>query len=204
MDRTEEKTLIRGLVKMDDRAWERLCEEYSPPLKVFVRYRFGFDQQKVEEVVQRVFVRCVRSIRTFDASRGRLLNWLKTIAMNETRSLCQEEARQPAGGMPAACFGAGMDGVLEKIDSQPLPDEILARLDVQTLIHETIAELYSRYRKVLVLKYLENRKVAEIAEKLNQSENAVESLLTRSREAFRRTFLEKAREHRITESEALL
>jgi len=71
------------------------------------------------------------------------------------------------------------------------------------LIHETIAELYSRYRKVLILKYVENRKVAEIAAMSGQSEKAIESLLSRSRQAFKKVFLQKARRAQIEEGRLL-
>jgi DNA-directed RNA polymerase specialized sigma24 family protein len=50
------------------------------------------------------------------------------------------------------------------------------------------------------LKYVENRKVAEIAAMLGQSEKAIESLLSRSRQAFRKVFLRKAKDAEIEES----
>ena len=81
-----------------------------------------------------------------------------------------------------------------------MSEEIVAKEEIQLLIHETIAELYSRYRKVLILKYVENRKVAEIAAMLGQSEKAIESLLSRSRQAFRKVFLKKAKGTEIEES----
>jgi len=85
------------------------------------------------------------------------------------------------------------------MDTVALPEEIIAQGEFRLLIHETVAELYSRYRKVLILKYVENRKVAEIASMLGQSEKAIESLLSRSRQAFKKVFLQKVGRAEIEE-----
>ena len=190
MDQTEQKAFVRKLKKMDERAWEMFCREYSRPLLAFVQFRFGCNREKAEEIVQMTFIRCVKSIRNFNPSRGRLLNWLKAISKNEAHTLHQQDQKQLAT----------IEGVFEEMDTVALSEEIVAKEEVQLLIHETIAELYSRYRKVLILKYIENRKVSEIAAILGQSEKAIESLLSRSRQAFKKAFLQKAKCAEIEES----
>lgn len=190
MDQTEQKAFVRKLKKMDERAWEVFCKEYSRPLLAFVQFRFGCNREKAEEIVQMTFIRCIKSIRTFKPSRGRLLNWLKAISKNEAHTLLQQEQKQLAT----------IEGIFQEIDTVALSEEMVGKEEVQLLIHETIAELYSRYRKVLILKYIENRKVTEIAAMLGQSEKAIESLLSRSRQAFRKVFLQKAKGAEIEES----
>jgi RNA polymerase sigma-70 factor (ECF subfamily) len=190
MDQTEQKAFVRKLKKMDERAWGVFCREYSLPLLAFVQFRFGCNREKAEEIVQMTFIRCIKSIRTFKPSRGRLLNWLKAISKNEAHTLLQQEQKQLAT----------IEGIFEEIDTVALSEEMVGKEEVQLLIHETIAELYSRYRKVLILKYIENRKVTEIAAMLGQSEKAIESLLSRSRQAFRKVFLKKAKGTEIEES----
>jgi RNA polymerase sigma factor (sigma-70 family) len=200
MDQTEEKTFIRKLKKMDKWAWEAFCREYSAPLLAFVQFRFGCDREKAEEIVQMTFIRCVKSIRNFKPSRGILLNWLKTISKNEGHTLLQQDRKQLAMKTLALSSVEAIEGVLDGMDTVALSEEMIAKGEIQLLIHETIAELYSRYRKVLILKYVENRKVAEIAVMLGQSEKAIESLLSRSRQAFKKVFLQKARCAEIEES----
>ncbi|MHC4396725.1 MAG: RNA polymerase sigma factor [Planctomycetota bacterium] len=200
MDQTEEKAFVRKLKKMDERAWEVFCREYWLPLVAFVQFRFGCNREKSEEIVQMTFIRCVKSIKNFKPSRGRLLNWLQAISKNEAHTLVGQERKQLATKTLSFSSVTTTDGILEKIDTVALSEEIVAKEEIQLLIHETIAELYSRYRKVLILKYVENRKVAEIAAMLDQSEKAIESLLSRSRQAFRKVFLKKARGAEIEES----
>jgi RNA polymerase sigma-70 factor (ECF subfamily) len=199
MDQTEEKAFVRKLKKMDERAWEAFCREYSLPLLAFVQFRFGCNREKAEEAVQMTFIRCAKSIRNFEPSRGRLFNWLKAISKNEAHTLLQQDQKQLAMKTLAFPSVETIEGIFEEMDTVALSEEIVAKEEIQLLIHETIAELYSRYRKVLILKYVENRKVAEIAAMLGQSEKAIESLLFRSRQAFKKVFLQKARHAEIEE-----
>ncbi len=190
MDKNEERAFVHKLVKMDERTWEVFCKDYSRPLLAFVQFRFGCNREKAEEIVQMAFIRCVKSIKNFNPSRGSLLEWLKAIVKNEAYTLRQKERKQ----LPTT------DEIVEKVDTVALSNEVISKEEVQILIHETIIELYSRYRKVLILKYIENRKVAEIAKMLGHSEKTIESLLSRSRQAFRNAFMQKAKGLEIKES----
>ncbi len=71
------------------------------------------------------------------------------------------------------------------MDQADLPDEQLCRQEIRSFVLETVMALSSRYRQALVMKYLEGRRVSEMAAILGESEKAVESLLTRSRLALR-------------------
>ncbi len=181
MDQAEETALVRRLVAMDEQAWAAFCRECSPPLLRFVQLSFRCGPEQAEEVVQMTFVRCVRSIGTFDSAKGRLLGWLKVVARNEAHT-CLRPSGRPALDDPS---GHAAGWLMERIDRSPLPDEALARQDVQLLVAETLALMNGRQRDVLVAKYVEGLKVAEIAARMNASEKAVESLLSRARESFR-------------------
>lgn len=176
----EENTLVKRLADRDERAWEGFCRQYSGPLLSLVRLRFGCSQEQAEEIVHVTFIRCVKSFHTFDPARGRLFDWLKAIARNEARRLLRQAA--PPGQVPLD----SPDGQwLEQMDQADLPDEQLCRREVRSLVVDTVMALNNRYRQVLVMKYLEGRRVSDMAVLLGQSEKAVESLLTRSRLAFK-------------------
>jgi RNA polymerase sigma-70 factor (ECF subfamily) len=187
MDQAEEIALIQRLVRMDGKAWERFCREFSVPLLTFVQWQSGCGREMAEEVVQMSFVRCVKSIKSFDPARGRLFAWLKAVSRNEAHTLLSGSQVRPG----ATCDppSDATREIMEKLDDAPLPEEILARQETQLLVQEAMMELPSRHREALVLKYLENRRVSEIAGRLGQSEKAIESLLTRARQAFRQAFL---------------
>jgi RNA polymerase sigma factor (sigma-70 family) len=176
----EETILAKRLVDRDDRAWEEFCRQYSGPLLGLVRARFGCSQELAEEIVHLTFIRCVKGIRTFDPARGRLFDWLKAIARNEAHTFLRQTA--PRGQVELAPDDHQW---LESMDHAELPDERLCRAEVKSLILETVMGLSAHYRQVLLMKYVENRRVADMALVLGQSEKAVESLLTRSRQSFK-------------------
>ncbi len=188
MDKSEENRLVRQLARMDEAAWRRFCRLYMEPLFAFVRYALCLDPQKTEEIVELTYIRCVRSIRTFDPRRGDLLDWLKAVARNESHTLIRQDRNRPAQTPHSAFPQAVIEQILEALDKAELPEEILARRDLQLLVQEVLLSLAERQREVLIMKYIQESKVAEIAARLHISEKAVESLLTRARDAFRTVF----------------
>ncbi len=185
----EERKLAEKLAAGDDNAWEAFCRQYSGPLLGTVRLRFGCSAEQAEEIVHMAFIRCVKSINSFDPSRGRLFDWLRAIARNEAHTLLRKAAPRRRVELDAQDYEW-----LQRIDQEELPDERLSREEVKSLILDTVMELSSNHRQVLVMKYLEGRRVADMAAILGQSEKAVESLLTRSRQAFKERFVRRSRE----------
>ena len=198
MDKAEEESLVQQLLGCNDDAWRRFCAEFWAVLARNVQLRFGCDARKAEEIVQSTFVRCVRSIGTFDASKGCLLDWLNAVAANEARTYLQGESRARLGQRSSDGSGWPLTEIVDCLDRQPLPDEVLARRDTQSMVAGCLAGLPLGQRQVLVMKYQEESKVVEIAEKLGLSEKAVESLLSRARESFRKALTAKAAAAKLT------
>ncbi len=188
----DESTLVTRLAQMDEQAWEDLCRDYSGPLVSLMRLRFGCSQEQAEEIVHVSFIRCVRSFKTFDPARGRLFDWLKTIARHEAQRVFRKIA------LPGTAAPEPLDGEwFEQLDQAELPDEHLCREEVRSFVLDTVMSLNRRYRQALVMKYLEGRKVSDMAAILGESEKAVESLLTRSRLAFKEQFGKRFKEPAI-------
>jgi RNA polymerase sigma-70 factor (ECF subfamily) len=190
--KSEEDHLVSGLIRRDEAAWERFCRLYAHPLFGFVRYALRLDAETAEDVVQATLLRCVRSIATFDSRRGDLLGWLKAIARNESHTFLKRGGDRAAERPFAVLPPSIVEEILETLDQGDLPEEVLARRDLQLLVQEVLISLVERQRRVLVMKYVEELRVAEIASHLSVSEKAVESLLSRAREAFRVAFQQKA------------
>ena len=198
MDNAEEKTLVRRLLRFDDDAWRTFCADFWTALAQYLRLHFGCNSERAEEIVQMTFVRCVRSIRTFDPSRGRLLDWLQAVAANEARTCFKGESRPCDQESHSEGARRSLEAIADCLDREPLPEDLLARKDTQMMVAECLLGLPLRQRQVLVMKYQEELKVAEIAKSLSISEKAVESLLSRSRESFRRLIVARVAAAKLT------
>lgn len=136
---------------MDEGAWERLCRAYSRPLFGFVCFCLNLSREQAEEVIQMSFVRCVRSIGTYDPSRGRLFAWLKAIAANEAHTFLRSDRQRSREVAASVLSEDAARSVLEVLDKGPLPDQLLARRELQSLVQEALAELRLRHQEALTM-----------------------------------------------------
>jgi RNA polymerase sigma-70 factor (ECF subfamily) len=150
---------------------ERLIEEHYVEV-----YRLGLrllgDPDAAVELTQEVFYRAIRALPRF---RGESTprTWLYRITLNESR----RPRREPASASTAA--------FAERPAPDPGPDEVtLARLDAARL-HQLIRALPDPYRQVVVLHYLQNLDLREVATLLGAPENTVKTWLHRARARLR-------------------
>jgi RNA polymerase sigma-70 factor (ECF subfamily) len=181
----------RKAVAGDPAAAEVLAEAMLKPLYRFCLYRLGRDEHLCEDVVQDTLVRAIGQIERYDPARsgGNIFPWLTGLARNEIR-------RALAGRNAAASLEAlwsKMDkellSVYAKLDSQPFDEELLRRAETQEMVNAAVSQLPPHYGRALEAKYVLGWSVRRIAQAWELSEKAVESLLSRAREAFRAAFL---------------
>jgi RNA polymerase sigma-70 factor (ECF subfamily) len=165
-----ERGLRSAVLAGDERAWQTWYQESYAGLRAYAGWRCAGMADLVDEVVQETWLVAVRRIRRFDPDRGPFASWLRGIAANVVRNqLRRRQIRQAQrlNGQMAAHSPAG-------------PDH-----DQAERIARALAELPEAYEAVLQAKYLDQQTVAQIAESRGQSPKAVESLLSRARQAFR-------------------
>jgi RNA polymerase sigma-70 factor (ECF subfamily) len=173
----DEERLRRAVLAGDEQAWRALYDAAFAELFAYVHWRCGGCPDLAEDAVQETWLVAVRRLRDFDPAQGPFLAWLRGIAVNVLRNLVR--ARQAAR--------ASSNGVA----SAPASDERRRRDDAEH-VARVLADLPERYEAVLRAKYLEQHSVDEIAALWQETPKAIESLLTRARQAFRSAY---GREH---------
>ncbi len=174
-DRREDKALARGLKAGKRGAWDRFYTLYAGPLFRFVVARSAEGKGRVEDIVQDVVVVAVERIGRYDPKRGSLWAWLCGIAVNKLR----ESARNVRRG-----------GLLRQRLTAPLPSAPARSDESSSELFQALGSIHPRHQEVLSLKYMEGLSVRAIAKELGSSEKAVESRLSRAREAFRKEYRE--------------
>ena len=115
-------------------------------------------------------------IRRFNPEQGSFADWLRGIAANILRNLLRKRKRQAV---------QSLNGQL--LATKETPDAAVAK-DQAEQIAQALANLPERYEAALRAKYLDQQSVNQIAEAWNENPKAIESLLTRARQALREAF----------------
>jgi RNA polymerase sigma-70 factor, ECF subfamily len=159
----------------DENAWRVWCLEVFDELDRFVIWRCGGRRNEADEIVQETWLTAVRQIRSFRPQQGSFLAWLRGIAANVRRN--QLRSIQRLSQRESTTNGSYYDAVRTEptADDQERNEQIAAALD----------GLLERQESVLRAKYFDGLSVDDIAAAWNESPKAIESLLSRARDAFR-------------------
>jgi RNA polymerase sigma-70 factor (ECF subfamily) len=167
-----ERGLRDAVLAGDERAWQTWYDESFADLYRYVCWRCGGLRDLADEVVQDTWLTAVRRVSDFDPQRASFGCWLRGIAANLVRNHLRGRRRV----MPTLA--------LHGSEAAPYPTEHIDN----DRIARALAQLPERYEAVLRVKYLEQQSVANIAVEWSETPKAIESLLTRAREAFREAY----------------
>ena len=181
----------RAALAGDSAAIEALANSALEPLYRFCFYRLGSNADLAEEVVQETLLRAIRELDKYDPARsgGNIFTWLTGLARNEIRGALGRENAAVSLQTLWDKLDDELRSVYSRLESAPLADEVLRRDQTREMVNATMAQLPPHYREALEAKYVLGRTVRDMAAAWQVSEKAVESQLTRARQAFRATFV---------------
>ena len=188
-----DRKLTRRLIAGDERAFEEFFERYFPRLYRFALPRMRHDHDGTEEVVQVTLCKAISKLASYRGEAA-LFTWLCTFCRHEISSFYRREGRQPL----AVDLGEESPEVAAALDSLWAlhgrdPEASLRHKEIAALVQLVLDRLPERYGDALEWKYVDGLSVKEIASRLGLTPKAAESLLTRSRQAFRDGFSTVAR-----------
>lgn len=191
-----DETWRRRALQGDESAVKLLLAHVLQPLYRFCLYRVGKNQHWCEEVVQETMLRALRDLARYDPLRAQnnIFPWLTGLARNEIQRVLQREKSAASLQSLWANLDEELLGMYARLDSEPFNAELLEREETRDLVNATMAQLPDHYREMLEEKYVEGRSQRDLAERRQLSEKALESQLTRARNAFRVTFLTLSRQ----------
>lgn len=176
----DDATLITRLFARDRRAAAAFYRQYAPQLRRFVASKVK-GAEDAEEILQDTLFSFLEGLRDFQQKSS-----IRTYLF----SICHHKIIDYYRRKKIGHFVFSQVPQLETLISPLMGPE--AELDA-TLIKEKIHRVFSRllpvHRQVLMLKYMEQTSVEEIAQKLSISFKSAESRLFRARRAFVELFL---------------
>jgi RNA polymerase sigma factor (sigma-70 family) len=167
----------------DPYAFEDLVKRYSTPLFNFI-YRFLGDYDQACDILQHVFIQLHISLKTlrtdkplkawlFQVARNRCLDELRrkrVIHFSELESLNEDDELSPLAAIPS---------------TDPLPEELAERGDLQRRLQEAIETLPIKFRMVVLLRYAGQLSFSEIGHTLNMPEATAKTYYQRAKPLLR-------------------
>lgn len=161
-----DKELLISCRRGDESSWQALVDRYQRLIFAIPR-RAGLNEDQAGEVFQEVFVTLFEKMNEINEP-DRLHAWLVTTARRKTWRLLSKERS-------ASKTGDADDEALAVVDSAPLPDETLVRLEEQHRIRTALDDLDPRCRELLTMLYyqIEPPPYSEIAAALGTPEGSI-------------------------------
>jgi RNA polymerase sigma-70 factor (ECF subfamily) len=183
----EDTTLLEGLRRGEEAAYETLIQRYEKPVYSLVS-RLVDDPADAADAVQEVFLKVFRKVGWFRGESS-LKTWIYRIAINEARNQRRwfgrhrqrEVGLDPEPGEAAGGYGNWLE------DQHPSPFDIALDHETRALIEDALNEVSPAFRAALVLREMEGLSYEEISEILEISLGTVKSRIMRGREALRKS-----------------
>ena len=171
-----ERQLLVAAAGGEPAAVRWLLDEVAPIVYGFVFARVGGDEVAAEDILQETLLEAVRSAAGFRGESS-VSTWMCTIARRRLARHYEAERRVELARQS-----------LQLVHAPALGDESGAEAgyERQDEVVRALGRLPALQRQVLVLKYIEDLPVQEIAAQVRKSRVQVQSLLQRGREGLRR------------------
>ena len=160
----EEINLVKRIKNGDRNAFKELYKINVSPLFMFMK-QFSIDNSKVEDWVQRAFIKAYENINQFDGI-SLFKTWLFKIAINEMKM----DFRKANSIKNISVDEVEIASEMEDSD-----------LQWELVMKEWLMELSETKRMVFILYEVEGYSHAEISEILNIKESASRTILTRTK-----------------------
>lgn len=168
-----------------DKRFEQLFERLKTPLEYFFTVKCQQPKEEVQDLIMITMQRVVEKMHTYDPANSMFSTWVFVLARNiviDHVRKSQKKSNRTFSMDAAVTLNSGEELVFDTVKDEELdPQEVLERKEAHARLHECIEQLKPQTKEVLVMFYLDQLKLVEIAEKLDIGLNSVKILLFRAR-----------------------
>jgi len=181
----EDLELAKNMGRGKDPAFRLFFDRYFPRVYRFCLRRL--DEFSAEEVTQIVLINAVRKIGQYRGEAS-LFTWLCQIARHEIST--QYRARASRNRLMLVEDSEEVRAELESLSADPdlTPETIVDLHQGQAIVQMILDHLPGDYGQLLELKYMQGFSVSEIAQQMSTTPTAIQSMLARARDAFRKQY----------------
>ena len=156
--------------KGNQEIFKTLIDRYTSPLFSFSARLTG--KENAADIVQEVFIKVWKKLNNFDEKKSSFKTWIFTI----TKNTCVDFLRKNKSINFTELDKEDDAPFSEQIpDENILPDEIVQKLQDETLLNESLGKLNQELQMILTLHYQEDMTFNEIGLILNKPLNTIKS-----------------------------
>jgi RNA polymerase sigma-70 factor (ECF subfamily) len=167
---TSDEEALELAIQGDSEAFGVLYERYVGRIYSYVYYRTG-NAHDAEDLTERVFIRALRHIGSYNHRGVPFSAWLYRIAHNLVANWHRDNSRRKEIPLD--------DGALAE-HSAGLPEHEMMQVEERERLLRVIRHLPSERQQLLILKFVEHLSNAEIGVIMGRTEGAVKSLYHRT------------------------
>ncbi len=173
----EQRRMIEGVLAKERKATAQFVELCSDWIYGFVRRHLPYGSELVEDVMQDVLFAAWQALPNF-REEASLRTWVLGIARHKVEDYYRKRIRE--ADLPEE------DDEPEELTVMPGFEQELDSAMQQDRVQRTLAELPETYSLALIWRYRDEKSVREMAEITGKTEKAMERLLARARQSFRK------------------
>lgn len=170
----KEEIDIEALKAGDQRAYQQLVKQFSRPVLNTCIYLLQ-NKEEAEDTTQEIFVSVYQSIHFFKGD-SKLSTWIYRIAINKCQELIRYKKRKKRFGIHVSILNP-----IINIKSDA-PDEVLHKDERREIFFKALNLLPENQQIAYTLHNMEDLSYQEIAESMEMSLSAVESLIFRAKQ----------------------
>jgi len=182
----DDAQLVQRHLAGDPQAFSAMVDRYQTRLLNFINRTIG-DRERAEDLVQEVFIRVFRHLHRFDPTK-KFSTWIYTIASNLGKNELRNRSRNPLVLFQTIKKNWEADHrPLQFEDAAARPDDLYRKRYLKEAVEQCVGQLPVHHRAVFVLRELEGKSYAEIADITGCNLGTVKSRLNRARNSFAHT-----------------
>jgi RNA polymerase sigma-70 factor (ECF subfamily) len=170
--------------KITNRNFQQFYKEQKPKLTWYLS-KWTKDLSTAEDIADEAFIKALISIDGYNGKMAQIHTWLYTIAVNFVKKEYQDKQKmllisidkEFANNASINMFIPYNDGLIEKSKQQ----EIYKKAEIIKEAIYTMSEKHNKYKKVLIMREIENLSYNEISDYLDLNLSTVKSQIKQGR-----------------------
>lgn len=171
-----DEALVELIIKEDQELFSEVVKRYQAKLERYI-IRLGSSNEQAQDIVQETLIKAFRNLLSFNR-KLKFSSWIYRIAHNEAINLFKKESKYQKFS-----FSDWLSEVLPS--NSNVEEEVMNKLDLEQLKRQ-LDKLNLKYKEVLVLYYLEEKKYQEISKILKIPISTVGIRLKRAKQQFKK------------------